>query len=188
MKKTRPKRSAQKSSRKRKPMANAGTPAQPKKKDEFDGYAWHDCSIWGIEFRKGEAEEGDWTSEIVFSIDYIVQWLCGVKGDAQFQVAPASLVFRGVTDPKISIDWGNTQHRHLMHGVYVDHIEREACLEPEGPVGRPHYKWKIVLNWPDDSEITFGASGFTQTLLSEPIVLTMRQHLTMKERNKLLGR
>ena len=41
---------------------------------------------------------------------------------------------------------------------------------------RPYYSWRIRLNWPDSSEIVFGAVGFTQTLRAEP-VLTEKQCL-----------
>jgi len=46
-------------------------------------------------------------------------------------------------------------------------------------------RWSIELNWPAGGEIAFGARGFTQTLLAEPI-LTERQHLTRAERRDLL--
>jgi len=54
-------------------------------------------------------------------------------------------------------------------------------------LGRPYYSWRIRLNWPDSSEIAFGAVGFTQTLRAEP-VLSERQHLSLKERGRLTGR
>jgi hypothetical protein len=52
---------------------------------------------------------------------------------------------------------------------------------------RPYYRWRIGMNWPDASEITFGAVGFTQTLRAEP-VLTEKQCLSLKERNRLTNR
>ena len=48
---------------------------------------------------------------------------------------------------------------------------------------RPYYRWRIRLNWPDASEISFGAVGFTQTLRAEP-VLTEKQCLSRKERSR----
>jgi hypothetical protein len=73
---------------------------------DFGRLSWHDCHIWGIELRADDPDDGDWTSDLVLDIDFIVEWICGTGGGGQFRVAPATLVFHGVTDPKIDIDWG----------------------------------------------------------------------------------
>ena len=73
---------------------------------DFGRFSWHDCHIWGIELRAGDPDDGDWTSDLVLDIDFIVEWICGTGGGGQFRVAPATLVFHGVTDPKIAIDLG----------------------------------------------------------------------------------
>ena len=65
---------------------------------DFDRLSWHDCHIWGIELRAGDADDGDWTSDLV--LDSIMEWICGTGGGGQFRVAPATLVFHGVTDPR----------------------------------------------------------------------------------------
>jgi hypothetical protein len=49
---------------------------------------------------------------------------------------------------------------------------------------RPYYQWRIKLNWPERSEISFGAVGFSQTLLADPVVCE-RQHLSLKQRDRL---
>jgi len=85
---------------------------------DFDRLSWHDCQIWGLEFRAGEPDEGDWSSDLVLDIDFITEWLCGVTGGAQFRVAPATLAFHGVTDPRIGIDWGNSGFQVALHGVF----------------------------------------------------------------------
>src|SRR5262249_11194595 len=74
---------------------------------DFEQMSWHDCHIWRIEFRVGEPEDDDWTSDLVLGLDFILEWLCGVDGSATFKIAPATLVFHGVTDPKIAIDLGD---------------------------------------------------------------------------------
>ena len=78
---------------------------------DFDRLSWHDCHIWGIELRAGDPDDGDWTSDLVLDIDFIVEWICGTGGGGQFRVAPATLVFHGVTDPKIDIDSGRLGSR-----------------------------------------------------------------------------
>lgn len=152
--------------------------------EDFERLSWHDCHIWGLELRVGDADEGDWTSDLVLRIDFIVEWMCGTAGGCQFRVAPAELVFHDVTDPVVSIRWCEDGAGIAMHLLSIGGIARE---DRTAPGGHPVYRWSIELNWPAGGEIAFGARGFTQTLLAEPI-LTERQHLTRAERRDLLGR
>ncbi len=46
---------------------------------------------------------------------------------------------------------------------------------------RTYYRWRIALNWPKGAEIGFGASGFTQKLRAEPVLLDA-QRLSAAER------
>jgi len=148
---------------------------------DFERLSWHDCHIWAIEFGVGDPDRGDWTSDLIFDIDFIAEWLCGVGGGAQFRVAPATLVFHGVTDPRISIDWGSSGFQTALHGVSIDRIERDRVRDQKVYLDRPYYSWRIRLNWPKDGAMTFGAVGFTQTQLAEPLLID-RQHLTLRER------
>ena len=73
---------------------------------DFDDLSWHDCSIWGIELRPGDPDVGDWTSDLSFDIDFIVEWVCAspvADGKVQFRVAPATLVFHGASDLTIAV-------------------------------------------------------------------------------------
>jgi hypothetical protein len=151
---------------------------------DFDHLSWHDCSIWAIELRAGNPTEGDWTSDLALDIDFVVEWICGVDGRGQFRLAPASLVFHEVTDPKINIDWGSSAFQAALHPVSIGRIEREQIRDQKVHLDRPYYSWKISLNWPDGGEIAFGAVGFTQTLHAEPI-LTKNQYLSLNERIRL---
>jgi hypothetical protein len=153
----------------------------------FEQLSWHDCHVWGLELRVGDVDEGDWTSDLVLYMDFIVEWLCGVAGGAQFRVAPAALVFHGVTDLRIQVDWGNSGFQTALHEVSIDRIERAVIQEQQVYLDRPYYRWRILLNWPRSGEITFGAVGFTQTLSSEA-VLTDQQKLSSRERHRLTGR
>lgn len=154
---------------------------------DFEQLSWHDCHIWGLELRAGDPDEGDWTSDLALDIDFIVEWLCGVEGTAQFRVAPASLVFHGVTDLRITIDWGDSGFRVALHEVSIDRIEREPVREQQVYLDRPYYSWRVKLNWPQSGEIAFGAVGLTQTLRAEP-VLTDKQRLSRRERSRLTDR
>jgi hypothetical protein len=154
---------------------------------DFDCLSWHDCHIWAIELHPGNPDVGDWTSDIALDIDFIVEWICGVGQGAQFRVAPATLVFHGVTDPKIDIDWGHSGHQASVHPASMDGIERELLQDQKVFLDRPYYRWRIRLNWPESGGIALGAVGFTQTLRAEP-VLTDKQHLSRSERSRLMGR
>ena len=154
---------------------------------DFERLSWHDCHLWRIGLGVGDPDEGDWTSDLVLGIDFIVEWMCGVGGVPQFRIAPANLVFHGVTDLRIVIDWGDTGCQAGIHLISIDRIERERLQDQKVYLDRPYYRWRVVLNWPAGGEITFGAAGFTQTLLAEP-VLCDRQHLPPRARNRLTGR
>jgi len=155
---------------------------------DFDGWAWHDCTIYGLELRVAEPERNDWTSDLVFHIDCIVEWLCAADSQqpAQFRVAPALLAFHGVTDPRIQLEWGLSGYRSAITEIAIDHIERRPARPTDGEPAHPLYYWRIVLNWPADSVIEFGADAFSQFLLAGPI-LTDAQQLTPSQRKKALG-
>jgi hypothetical protein len=71
--------------------------------------------------------------------------------------------------------------------VSIGQIVRELIKDQRVYLDRPYYRWRIVLNWPAGGEIAFGAVGFTQALLADPIV-SERQHLSLKERSRLTSR
>jgi hypothetical protein len=151
---------------------------------DFDRMSWHDCHIWGLQLRVGDGRADDWTSDLVFDIDFITDGFCRPDSRCQFLVAPAALAFHSVTDPRIDVDWGDSGFRISLHDMSIDRIERERVKDQEIHLDRPYYKWKIRLNSPKDGEISFGAVGFTQTLLAKP-VQTTDQNLWVKERDRL---
>lgn len=151
---------------------------------DFDRLCWHDCSIWGIELRAGDPDAGDWTSDLALDIDFIVEWLCAVDRSALFRVAPATLVFHGVTDPLINVEWQRSGFQAALHLPSIGQIERTRIEGQKVFLDRPYYAWKIGLNWPQGGEISFGAVGFTQTLRGDPVV-TEKQHLSASQRVRL---
>jgi hypothetical protein len=122
----------------------SGTAIGPRHTEaDFDRLSWHDCHIWGVALHVGDPDENDWTSDLVLDIDYIVEWVCGVGGGGQFRVAPATLAFHGVTDPRITIDWGDSGFRVALHGISIDRIEREPVRDQKVFLDRPYYGWRI---------------------------------------------
>lgn len=167
---------------------------------DFERLSWSDCHIWAIELRGGSfngagpdqvdapehvdgSDEVEPTSDLVLDIDFIVESICAGR---QFRVAPANLVFHGVTDPRIKIEWGASGFRPSLKPALVASVERELLEGQKIFTDRPYYRWRIGLSWPDESEIVFGAVGFTQTLYADP-VLTEAQCLSFRERSLLKG-
>ena len=142
---------------------------------DFEGLSWHDDTLYGLRFDVGDSFQGDWHADLVLDIDHIVAWVRGAAGKFQFRVAPATLVFHGVTDLKIAIDWGDSGDRTALHDVSIEAITREPVPNQEGYPAREHYRWRIALNWPQGGEIGFGARGFTQTLRAEPVLLDQQR-------------
>jgi hypothetical protein len=151
---------------------------------DFDRLSWHDCHIWAVEVRVGDPDEGDWTSDLALDVDFIVDWLCDPGGGCgRFRVAPANLIFHGVTEPRIKIDCGRSSYSVALHPLSISHVARELIHHQKVYLDRPYYEWSIQLNWPAGGEIVFGAAGFTQTLRAEPVVIE-RQYLSLKERGR----
>jgi hypothetical protein len=142
---------------------------------DFAAFSWHDNHIYGLELLLGEPELDDWTSELVLDIDHIVEWVPTQEG-MRFRLAPATLVFHGVTDLRIDVDWGATGFRVAPTLLSIHCIERERIADQKVYLDGPYYRWGIRLNAPEGGEISFGAFGFTQTLRREP-VLHSEQHL-----------
>jgi hypothetical protein len=148
---------------------------------DFADLSWHDCHIWGIELRTGDPHE--WTSDLVLHLDFIVTWLCGPDGRATFEIAPATLVFHGVTGLQIAIDWSRDVSGAPAHDIAIHQIDR---VEDRTQALRvPLYRWTIETNWPPDGRITFLATGFTQTLLADSVPCE-QQHLSSRNRRALL--
>ena len=153
---------------------------------DFETLSWHDCRIWGVEFRTGDADDQDWTSDLALDIDFILEWHCGTS-EAQFRIAAARLVFHGVTDVNLNIDWGTRGWQASPYAITIDRIERQPIREQKVFLDRPYYSWTIVLNSPKGGIISFGAVGFTQSLRAEPI-LSDKQSLSLRQRSLMIGR
>jgi hypothetical protein len=148
---------------------------------DFSDLSWHDCHVWGIAFRVGSPDDDDWTSDLLLDLDFITDWICEADGSCEFLVAPAELVFHGVTDPRTAIDWGERGFQTAIQLPSIEAIERERIDDQRVYLDQPYFRWRIRLNAPAGGALEFGAVGFTQTLRGEPR-RTPRQHLTLRER------
>ena len=117
---------------------------------DYDAMSWHDNAIHGMRFIEGQ----DGCGELVLDIDYILEWI-KVENYFTFRCQPATLIFRGVSDLRMTIDYASQSAGFSPFSI--DGIERRS----EQRVGYVAYLWKIPINWPD-GEITFEATGFEQ--------------------------
>ena len=137
---------------------------------DFCSTSWHDNFIYGISISIGDIHAGDWRSDLVFDIDHIVEWVAGTGDRPRFRVAPATLLFHHVTDLKLAIDWGSSGYQTALHEASIDQVARVQIFDQKICLDRPYYHWQITMNFPAGGEISFGASGYTQTLRSGPVL------------------
>ena len=134
----------------------------------FDGLSWHDNPVYGLFI---DNDVNLWKSDLIFDIDFIVEWLCGVGSRPQFKIAAATLTFHHVTDLKIGVDWGDNGQQVAVAEMALDHITRQRVEKQLICLDRPYYRWSLCLNSPHPGgAISFGASGFTQILRQEPVI------------------
>ncbi len=155
-------------------------PAMPE--SDFDSLSWHDNIVYGLRIDVGDPTRNDWHSDLVLDIDHIVEWVCGTDGGVRFRVAPATLAFHNVTDLRLAVDFGDSGGQVFsMNELSIDAITRQRVEDQKVCLDRPYYRWRIALNLPSGGEIAFCASGFTQTLRAEPVLLA-EQRLAAAER------
>ena len=54
------------------------------------------------------------------------------------------------------------------------------------PTSTQVHAWRVSLGWPRDGEISFGAKGYHQVLLAQPII-SETNFLTGAQRRQMLG-
>ena len=148
---------------------------------DFDSWSWHDNIVYGLRIDVGDPARDDWHSDLVLDIDHIVEWVRGTGGGVRFRVAPATLAFHNVTDLSLAVDFGDSGGQVSMNELSIDAITRQRVEDQKVCLDRPYYRWGIALNLPSGGEIAFCASGITQALRAEPVLLD-EQRLPAAER------
>jgi hypothetical protein len=129
---------------------------------DYEAMSWHDCTIHALRFD----QEGEYQSDLVLDLDYILEWLPTPAGSYNFRVAPALLRFQNVDNLRIRAALRFKQAAQIME------IIRSAS------------HWLIRLDGyssQESSEIEFDATGYVQELSRPPVVVS-RQCLTWSER------
>jgi hypothetical protein len=139
---------------------------------DFDRFFCHDDSVYGFALRIGDPAANDWRSDLVLDIDHIVEWVRGATG-VRFRVALATLVFHGVSDLRIDVDWGMHGWQVAPAPLAIDRVEREriAVAEQRVFLDRPYYLWRVEFAFPEGGSIRFGAVDFDLTPRREPLLL-----------------
>lgn len=141
----------------------------------YEDYSWHDNAIHGL--RIAEGTDGC-SGELILDIDYIIEWLPPQSEENAFgfRIAPANLTFREVTDLVISIDYASSTA--ALQPMMIHEIHREAVSYS---TGYSSFAWRVEINWPSNSFISFHSPDFTQVLRAEPIV-SGAQYLSPSQR------
>jgi hypothetical protein len=141
---------------------------------DYDSLTWHDNHVHGIAIREGPHGTG----ELILDIDFILEWVLSPDNTSyQFQIAPATLTFHGVSDLVISLDY--VQPAAAITPFSISNISREPYVFPNG---FSSYEWSVGVNWPEGF-ISFVAKGFTQELRSRPLLVS-EQLLSTAQRDR----
>lgn len=127
---------------------------------DFESLSWHDNFVYGFSIVEGE--DGT-VGQLVFDLDFIVEWLQPPPDSFRFLVAPATLTFYRACDLKVELDYAKVSAATIPFSIYG--IEREEKISSNG---YKSYRWRMAVAFPD-GEITFVADGFKQVLRSPPI-------------------
>lgn len=141
--------------------------------DNFAKLSWHDNAIHAFRILEGDDNTG---GKLLLDIDYIAEWLQGPDNSFNFKIVPSDLLFYGVSDLAISIDYAAATA--AVQPMTIHEIIREVVTYPNG---YSSYSWKIDINWPPKGFISFQASSFTQVPRMEQVV-SGAQYLSPSER------
>jgi len=140
---------------------------------DFESLSWHDCTIHSL----GLDQDGEYQSDLLVDLDFLLEWLPTGDGSFQFRAAPALLRFHNVD--KFTI------HALLDYKqpMQISGITRFRRDDP----GYANYHWTIKLHsFPGrENQIEFDATGFSQVLTARSFV-TGRQSLRLAERLKMI--
>ena len=128
--------------------------------EDFESMSWHDVHVHGFRFASFNEDEG--AADLVFDIDYILEWQQDGGKACTFVVCPAELRFKDVFGLRFSLDY--KARSAGMCPFSISGIQREPL---EFPTGYKSYQWVIEINWPS-GEISFQSPGFSQSLTGTP--------------------
>ena len=137
---------------------------------DYDIMGWHDATIYGMIFENN----GESTSNLVFDIDYIFQWVNPVQPDNHytFQVAPCTLVFKNVIHLRMEID------TDLILPLSFEIADLLLVSKEQIDANSYVYEWDMMLQ---EGFIRFKSEGFRQYVRTNPVHIAS-QSLEMSQR------
>lgn len=129
---------------------------------DFETLSFHDNLLRGVLFR---SEYGQ--SDLVLDIDYIAEWILDDKC-CEWRIAAADLTFHGVTGLKLSVDWHDEKFQVCVAGDSIVDVKRELIVPQLVHLDRPYWRWQFTFAM--DTQLVFGAYGFTLQLRQEPVL------------------
>lgn len=140
---------------------------------DFDKMSWHDCRISSIALD----QDGQWQSDLVLDLDYILEWLKGPGKFLRFRIAPAVLRFASVDNLRLNV---SLKFKEPMEIYSIERTDLSTKVFN-------NFHWTIKMQnyqGEKDNLIEFDATGFIQELAGDAIE-TGSQNLTAKQRQKL---
>lgn len=144
---------------------------------DFDKMSWHDCWIHCVALD----QDGEYQSDLVLDLGYIVEWIETSDGSFLFRVAPALLRFQNVGKLHIHT---RLEFKQPLEIYSIDRVRNERT-------SFRNCHWTIAIqsySEEGDNRIEFDATGFVQELTASPVEiaahsLTRREREEMKNRN-----
>ncbi len=140
---------------------------------DFASLSWHDCTIHSM----GWDQDGEYQSDFLIDLDFILEWIPDAGGAFQFRSAPAVLRFQNADKlvMKTLLDY--------KQPMQISEITRVPRDDP----GFNNYHWTIRLHtFPGrDNQIELDATGFLQETTAQPVV-GPHQSLRLSERLNMI--
>jgi hypothetical protein len=142
---------------------------------DYPEMSWHDCQINSIALD----QDGEFQNDLVFDMDYILEWITDSENAYRFRVAPAILRFAAVDNLEMDIAL------KFKDPLQIASIDRQDLPTK----GYKKFHWTIkIQNYPglNPNTIEFDATGFTQELTGITME-TSSQNLTEAQRKQAKG-
>jgi hypothetical protein len=140
---------------------------------DFTKMSWHDCQINSIALD----QDGEFQNDLVFEMDYIIDWISASDNTYRFRIAPAVLRFADVDNLQMDVSLSFKQPFQIAS------LDRSDLPSK----GYKIFHWTIrIQNYPGLSSnvIEFDATGFTLELTGIAME-TASQSLTVAQRKQL---
>lgn len=138
---------------------------------DFDIMGWHDSPVYGMALF---SDSTTFSTELVFDLDYIFQWINPIPPDRHFSfwIAPSTLVFKNIADLNIQMD---PEPPNTFDFEILDIYRLEAFQQANR---EPYWKWHIELG---NGNIYFTSTGYEQIIKKVP---SLTRHLAYPDRGE----